>query len=161
MATKTDYWGNATGDKAAFVAWGSGVQGSYGANSFIYNPQSEDDKDSQWYWRTIDSCKPANIVPIILDAGWVGGHPGENQPPGNPQGTGQEINTFLINRHYGATNGVFTDLSVKRIPLKCMWRLKWSRLFELDGPWTVAGGVTRQIWENEAPWIAKFPECTW
>jgi len=47
-----------------------------------------------------------------------------------------------INRHDAAINGVFLDFSIREIGLKELWKLRWHRSFDINGPWTKAGGVT-------------------
>jgi hypothetical protein len=44
---------------------------------------------------------------------------------------GDQMRRFTVNRHNGAVNGLFMNFSVRKIPLKCLWRLKWHRLFDL------------------------------
>ena len=160
MATKSDEEGGVK----PWLAWGSpDEKTSYGINSGIYDAPEIDcwggNTSGGYYWRQIDNCRPAPLVPILMDATYYGGHPGGNQPPGNPMGTGVEINNFLIDRHDGHINILFCDFSVRPTPLKCLWRIKWGLNFNLSGPWTVPGGVTRSDWEREAPWIAGYPEC--
>jgi hypothetical protein len=36
---------------------------------------------------------------------------------------------FCLNRHSGAINMVMLDYSMKRIGLKALWRLRWSKRF--------------------------------
>jgi prepilin-type processing-associated H-X9-DG protein len=51
-----------------------------------------------------------------------------------------------VTRHEGFVNGAFLDWSVRRIGLKELWKLKWSRDFDTNGPWTLAGGVKPDQW---------------
>ena len=60
------------------------------------------------------------------------------------------MNHFCINRHNGSINILFMDFSVKEIPLKCLWKLRWSRDFDIYLP-------NDPKWE---PWMKRFPQCS-
>lgn len=60
---------------------------------------------------------------------------------------------LCVNRHQEATNAVFVDWSVTRIGLKQLWTLKWSLVFDTQGPWTTAGGAERNHWPL---WMRDF-----
>jgi hypothetical protein len=64
-------------------------------------------------------------------------------------------NAFCINRHDAHINGLFMDWSVRKIGLKELWTLKWHRLFDTAGPWTVAGGVQAEDWPE---WMRSFKD---
>jgi hypothetical protein len=53
---------------------------------------------------------------------------------------------FAINRHEQAINSIFMDYSIRRIGLKELWTLKWSRRFSPAGVWTRAGGARPEDW---------------
>ncbi len=40
---------------------------------------------------------------------------------------------FCIDRHEGTINGVFLDLSARKIGLKELWTLKWYKEFDTSG----------------------------
>ena len=52
-------------------------------------------------------------------------------------------------------NGVFLDWSVRKIGLKELWKLKWFRDFDTNGPWTRAGGVKPEDWPE---WMRGFKD---
>ena len=60
-----------------------------------------------------------------------------------------------INRHNGHVNGLFLDWSVRKIGLKELWTLKWSKRFDTAGPWTKAGGVQPEDWPQ---WMRRFKD---
>jgi hypothetical protein len=60
-----------------------------------------------------------------------------------------------LNRHNAATNGAFLDFSVRRIGLKELWTLKWSRNFVTNNYWTKAGGVMPGDWPG---WMSNFKD---
>jgi prepilin-type processing-associated H-X9-DG protein len=39
---------------------------------------------------------------------------------------------FVIDRHNGGINALFIDFSVRKVGLKELWKLKWSRGFEVN-----------------------------
>jgi hypothetical protein len=64
-------------------------------------------------------------------------------------------NPFCINRHYGHINELFLDLSVSKVGLKELWKLKWHEDFDTNGPWTIAGCVKPEDWPE---WMRGFKD---
>ena len=93
---------------------------------------------------------------LLLDSVYVDGFVQEYDPPPTDEEHELDIyvadwNTyamkfFCIDRHDGGINGVFLDMSVRKVGLKELWTLKWHREFNTAGPWTLAGGVTPTDW---------------
>jgi prepilin-type processing-associated H-X9-DG protein len=86
----------------------------------------------------------------------------DNTPPfwdGHVLGSGNigedGMKPFCVNRHDGATNGLFADYSVRRIGLKELWTLKWHREYDTCGPWTKCGGVEPADWPQ---WMRSFKD---
>ncbi len=144
--------------------------GSYGINDWLCNPER---KATQMWghatknnWRTIDVKGAANI-PMFLDCVWLGGYPEPHDKPPEYDGhvslvSRDEMRRYCLNRHDGVMNGVFLDSSVKRIGLKCLWRLKWHRNFNKNGEWTPRGECTPEKWAKWGDgWMKKLPECDW
>jgi prepilin-type N-terminal cleavage/methylation domain-containing protein len=138
--------------------------GSYGLNYWATNPLEE----KEWYepgnyWRTINVKGAANI-PLFLDSLWIGRWPHHTDwPPGNIYDYGGPpmpgMKDFCIDRHAGGTlNGLFMDFSVARIGLKQLWTFKWCVTYDVQGPWTLAGGADRHAWLSEAEWMADFKD---
>ncbi|MHC4444349.1 MAG: type II secretion system protein [Planctomycetota bacterium] len=150
---------------------GSGSKGgeeepSYGANNWIYNPHpSRKDiqgRPAKYNWRKTTDIKRPNQVPVFADTMWRGGGPSESGRRGDPpyfngQWTGYdyEMKHFCIDRHNGRVNFLFMDWTVRRVGLKELWKLKWHREFNTEGPWTRAGGCKPQKWPK---WMRKFPD---
>ena len=135
-----------------FLAWGvfdsgyavmglEGVCGSYGMNGHVSNsgsgmvdPWGRDLKNN---WRSIDA-KGAYNIPLFLDCAWLGGLPEshDSAPPFDDVcelgAFGVNMQGFCINRHDGFINGLFVDLSARKIRLKELWKLKWHRAFDTD-----------------------------
>jgi hypothetical protein len=132
-----------------FLAWqwagdhGIADYGSYGLNSWVYNAAEGVDsiqgRPTEYNWRTIN-IKGGNKIPLFLDSWWVGGGPShEDLPPqrSNPEtgwGHEQEMRHYCIDRHDGTINGLFMDMTVRKIGLKELWKLKWHRQFDTNAP---------------------------
>lgn len=155
---------------STFYAWSSQgwlgapgeVHGSYAINGWVENNQCEGASEitKRRRWRHVDVRGPGN-VPLLLDGQWIDGWPEENDAP--PEFFDQDyrvnasshIDRFMINRHDGGVQGLFLDYSVRWIGLKELYTLKWHREFRTDGPYTAAGGMTRDKWY---PWLRPFKE---
>ena len=140
--------------------------GSYGINSWVLNNQclEESNPDTALkLWRKID-VKGAGNIPLLLDNQWIDGAPNEfNDPPefddlDYRQQPNSAMVRFMINRHDGGINCLFVDLSVRKVGLKELYTLKWNREFRTDGPWTLAGHVTRGMWMSKAEWMVNFKD---
>jgi len=150
--------------------WIAGVEwsASYGINEWVYNP----DPGVVTLWgRTVEGrvfttpdVAGASNIPLFLDCVHIGSLPedGNNLPPQfdmNPHYTESLMAHYVMDRHgNGTINGLFLDTSARSIGLKELWTLKWHPTFDTNGPWTLAGGATRQQWEDRAPWMADFPD---
>jgi len=135
--------------------------GSYGLNAWCSNPLDEI-RSSTWghlhkyHWRG-PNVKGADNIPLLLDAQYSFAWPyHSNQPPefdGKLSWT--NMGTFCLNRHNGGINGVFLDFSVRKIGLKELWKLKWHRAFDVNGPYTTAGGMMPDQWPE---WMSDFKD---
>jgi len=131
-----------------------GVLLSYGLNGWAYDARAADeafDRDLENFWRRLDGRQGAD-VPLFLDCLHAEGRPYEKDTP--PAFEGEKIAfdksnnmiRFCLNRHRGAVNGLYLDLSVHKVGLKELWALRWHRRYDLTGPWTRAGGVRAEDW---------------
>lgn len=156
MATKplTD------GGRNAFSAWKvDGVSGSYGMNGWICDPQQG--KTELWghgpienYWRSPD-VEVADNVPVFFDATWPDTWPGQTDVPPESPGykNAKGMQRVCCNRHEGSVHILFMDRSVRKVGLKELWKLKWHRNYNADGPWTIAGGAQPMDWPG---WMRNF-----
>ena len=61
-----------------------------------------------------------------------------------------------MDRHgRGALNCLFMDTSARRVGIKELWTLKWHCQFNVNGPWTLAGGVGPNDWPA---WMADLAD---
>lgn len=147
-------------------------EASYGGNNWLYYAEGSGDiqgRPIRWNWKTKDVVR-ASSVPVFADTMWRGGGPcystSETTAPSRgfarivpPQfegqwiGVGYEMMHFVINRHQTGTNMLFMDWSVKSVRLKELWTFKWHRKYEINGPWTRAGGVQPSDWPE---WMREF-----
>ena len=130
-----------------FTSWGkldnsvgrpAGTWGSYGVNGWVYVPGEDPlyGKSAVFFWRT-PNVKGAANIPLFLDCWFFCGWPEhDNRPPAfdGEKWLGDEdvMQRFCLNRHQQAINGIFLDYSVSKIGLKQLWRLKWSRGFDIN-----------------------------
>jgi len=143
-----------------------GDYGSYGINSWIYNPAKNTGMDTgmepEYYWRKIN-VKGVARAPIMMDSPWVDGWPMPTDYPPRASGVfeagfNSNMKRYCLNRHDGVVGGVFADASARKVHLKELWTLKWHREFDTNGPRTVAGGQTREDWERDAPWMVNLKD---
>ena len=97
-------------------------------------------------------------VPVLLDCTRPSADPAAyDNPPEieawpNPS---HKMGYFCLNRHDGYVNSLFLDWSARRVGLKELWTLKWHRDYDMNGPWTKAGGVEPGDWPE---WMRQFKE---
>jgi len=136
----------------AFIGGKRGDYGSYGTNMHIYNHPGTGDDWRPDYWRRPDVAAADNI-PMFLDSTWVTSYGRwQCEPPLYPGAelwsgaNGGCLGVYCIPRHYGAINGLFLDFSARKIGLKELWLLKWSRTYDLaqakanEPDWTIGTG---------------------
>jgi len=78
-----------------------------------------------------------------------------NAPPAYDGARSNQMQFSCINRHPGHINGLFLDWSVRKIGLKELWVLKWSRTFDTAGPWTIGGNARPEDWPL---WMRSFKD---
>ena len=82
----------------------------------------------------------AENIPLLLDSVYVEGLVHEyDHPPSDAEHEMDEYladwdtnatKFFCIDRHEGGINGVFLDMSVRKIGLKELWTLKWHKDYD-------------------------------
>jgi prepilin-type N-terminal cleavage/methylation domain-containing protein len=151
---------NSQGDKIPNI-------GSFGLNGYVCSDEMDTRGNPSRYstmsWKTIDSPQPYNI-PVLLDSAywkvypestksnvdWPGGITDDgvwNSP--DPSAVSKPyMQSVTIDRHRGAVNVTFMDLSVRPVGLRGLWKLNWHKGWvdsteKLDGKW--------------GDWLRQFP----
>jgi prepilin-type processing-associated H-X9-DG protein len=153
---------------SAFGAWeitspGRPFQGSYGFNMHLFDTASDILREGlspsvRLRGLDISSLRGRPDYPILLDAAlpWAG--PDALHPPPRteePRPILSLMDAFCINRHNGYVNGLFLDWSLRKVGLKELWTLRWSRNFDRAGHWTRAGGIQPDDWPE---WMRQFKD---
>ena len=162
--------GNQVPNWNIFNAWGiykgsglgpNGMSGSYTLNGYVLIPNSatkyEGGVSVENGWQT-PYVAGADNIPVFLDALRFDAWPIVTQGPAANEFSGWSGNSMAkccINRHNGAVNSLFMDWSARKVGLKELWKLKWHREFNTDGPWTLAGGVIPPHWPK---WMRGFKD---
>ncbi len=139
----------------------NGINGSYGLNGYfipVSTPTYEGNVSSSEGWGGLNTVKQASNVPIMVDALRFDLWPLPSHAPAETEGAAWSSNNMArcsINRHRGFVSSVFADGSTRKVGLKELWVLKWSRSFNTAGPWTQAGRVSADRWPN---WIRPFAD---
>jgi prepilin-type N-terminal cleavage/methylation domain-containing protein len=169
QATKTLPQGGIPRQGWSYYAWETANDvGSYGLNGWMLNIKASKQSGNknngwgrtpaEWHWGTCN-VQGSNNIPIFTGSWWVDSWPKENdQPPPEDEGPGDtpntnEMNRVCVNRHDGFVNSVFADFTVRKVGLKELWTLKWSRGFNTAGPWTKGGGVDPTSWPV---WLQRY-----
>jgi hypothetical protein len=167
--------GNSTdsGRLSIFTNWGifttgnsnlspDGIAGSYGLNGWVLNPIGASESMSEGrqlsnHWRT-PQVKQAGEIPLMIEALrfdlWPQPSQGPMADPMSAWSSTEHMARACINRHNGMLNASFCDMSVRKLGLKELWKLRWHKTFSTSGPWTTAGGNVPK-WPT---WIQPFKE---
>ncbi|MHC4153962.1 MAG: hypothetical protein ACYST6_03410 [Planctomycetota bacterium] len=147
------------GGRCPYAAWwletyaGLRTAGSYCANYWVAKDQYPQ------FWRT-PYVADAGKVPLVLDGSWkdVEPLPSDDPPPSREwiqamcwEPNANEMKRVCQYRHESMVNGVFLDLSGRKIGLKELWVLKWHR------EWP-EGNDHLPDWEVAAPWMENFKD---
>jgi len=173
--------GNPIGENVIFGAWGIdgindptmtnmlkdaklpplgeiGIAGSYGINGYCLGTPGKVEN-----WKGPNVKGNTSNIPLFLDAMRFDGWPRENDvAASNPQAAWFEAGMshmarFCVDRHRRYTGCVFLDSSARKVGLKELWTLNWSRPFKTNGKWTRAG-ISRRGSEQWPDWIRGYPD---
>ena len=128
--------------------------GSYGENEWICDRNTTTND----YWRSRNTIKKPETVPLFFDCAYVDVFPAANVGPPTIEGDMTGYNEWILvclNRHSGYVNYVFADLSMRKVGLKELWSFAWSRRFNTANAWTIAGGVQYDDWPV---WMRGFKD---
>ena len=145
------------------------VCSSYGHNWGVREPTSDPSTISRFTWTPLSATLPGRI-PVLFDCARsdstmfdILDPPPFDAPPqlidsstATPGTRTPSQSRFVcMDRHNGGINSLFLDFSVRKVGLKELWTLPWSRDFDTAGPWTRAGGVDPDAWP---PWMRRFKD---
>lgn len=159
----TDAWGIHL-DAGQGITFGpKGITGSYGVNGYFIriprNSTYQGGVPARDGWARLDAVKQPTRVPLYLDALRFDLWPRPTDPPASYEFAAWTTNNHMarvcINRHFGTVGSAFADGSTRNVGLKELWKLKWHRSFNTNGPWTQAGGVQPRHWPD---WIRPYPD---
>lgn len=155
LPTKYQAWGLKTNSILMNLGESREETGSYGFNSWLYQvlPEVIGQYPANYFWWTDMSAnttlwksniKNPSIVPVFTDSWYRGSAVVENAPPPNKEDDTDAVtipaghlgSTVCLNRHNGYIGGSFVDGSARKIGLKEIWRLRWHKSMNTNGPWT-------------------------
>ena len=151
---------------STFEAWEMTMPGrpfrcSYGLNQWLFHQYFRfDDSAPLRYlhrltYTDISSIRGQAQIPVLGDCTMPHTRPDNIFDPPIHPGWGLGMAPFCIDRHNGHINGLFLDWSVRKIGVKELWTLRWSRQFNTAGPWTKAGGAMPEDWPH---WMRQFKD---
>lgn len=132
--------------------WDSFDSGSYSINEWCANPP-----EGLLYWGTLNTVnawrkiavKRSANVPLMLDGVYVSTAPRDtNTPLFRDPGLErwdegkwgswkwEAIRLNCIDRHKRSINGVFLDMSARKVGLKELWKFKWHKSYDTGNPYT-------------------------
>jgi len=112
--------------------------GSYTFNAWCLNIQTEN-RVYEHLWRT-PYVAGAHKVPLLMDGGGRSMNTvplPQDKPPeyeGELEVHAEEINRVCLNRHDGGINILFLDYSVRKVGLKGLWEIYWSKYWRDNPP---------------------------
>ena len=95
-------------------------------------------KPAKDYWGNVHVMHPSQ-VPLFMDSWfWCAGPENDDLPP---KYDGEMVtahtdgmNRICINRHQGTINAIYMDYTVRKVPLKSLWKQRWHRSWRMDWP---------------------------
>jgi len=158
------------GGRNPFAAWedGSGpvYVGSYGLNMWVTKDESAATSDvynGTLRWKTPDAAGVA-YAPLMVGCSLSGActHHWDVPPEYDGQawagGDGNdrdEIRRFCMNRHNGYVSGAFLDYSARKIGLKELWEIHWSKHWFRSNDSDLSVDRGKPIWPD---WMTDFKD---
>jgi prepilin-type N-terminal cleavage/methylation domain-containing protein/prepilin-type processing-associated H-X9-DG protein len=141
-------WGVMGTNGYPVASWGApGQKGSYGLNSWMYNPPGSGATTSYYRKMTAVTSGALSQAPVFGDSQFDGTTPSPTDLPPTQKGwqSTDGLAEFALARHTGRypVNISFLDCSVRNVGLKECWTLKWS------ADWVTANPLPRwPLWMN-------------
>ena len=136
--------------------WTLGDYGSYGMNWWIVSGDvGQPYGGGDWQWKNVFHKSP-NRIPVFGRCQYSIAMPHHtNDPPAiayDTQGIWPNMGMkfFAPPQHGWYINMLFMDWSVRPVPLKGLWNLKWHKGYDLN--------YLKPDWATEAPWMLRCPE---
>jgi prepilin-type processing-associated H-X9-DG protein len=151
------------GGKPPFASWmdeNGEYNGSYCLNLWVAN--GDEDGGSHFNdrcWRT-PYTRRAAYAPLLLDGNWKDAQSYFTDEPPPYYGfwwtpNADEMRRVCVDRHNEGVNGVFLDLSVRKIGLKELWVTDWHKLWQQDYEgWLDTRNIDWPLWMND---MRDFP----
>ena len=156
-------WGIFTGDRLG----PNGISGSFGINGYCLIPQPKPGQNpvstyesgvpTSDGWKT-NAVQGANNIPWFIEALRFDLWPQHSERPADDEfsaWTGNLMGRCCINRHQGHLTAAFLDWSARKVGVKEVYTLKWHRSFNVNGPYTISGGVAAEDWPE---WIRPYKD---
>jgi len=158
------------GGRNPFAAWEEGnYVGSYGINHWISKDESANTTDAfggTLRWKS-PIVKGAAYAPMMVGCSLSGAcvHHWDEPPQYDGQawasGEGNDIDEmrrFCMNRHNGYVSGVFLDFHARKIGLKELWELHWSKHWYRRNDSDLTPDRNSPVWPD---WMRNFRDYTW
>ena len=137
--------------------------GSYGNNSYVCNPPLScveiQGHPTSNNWRHT-RVKGAAYIPMLGDEQWIDCWPHHTDAPPTYANMSCGIDEWwsmlrvCIDRHDGFVKWVFMDHSVQKFGLRCLWKQRWHRTFDING-----GPTDAEFLTSGTGWLSRFPPC--
>jgi len=142
-------WGIYTDSYEGYAPGPAGVAGSYGLSGYFMTGDLMTNDRGRSFWGTLTNVPAPSTVPLFIDALRYNLWPQPTTAPAQNEfaaWSDEDMARCCINRHMGYVGCAFADASGRKVALKELWTLKWSKSFNTRGPWTRAGGVGAEDW---------------
>ena len=144
-----------SGYEQMFTINGQWAYGSYAKNTFVTNADifANDTGLEEGHSWMYEYCyknvrvKRVSQIPLFGDGNWMGGWPDPHVGPSETYYHGDEgVNIWNLDRHNLSVNMLFLDWSVRKVGLKQLWQLRWSKQDGWGNPFVVPDPLNPDDW---------------
>jgi prepilin-type N-terminal cleavage/methylation domain-containing protein len=133
---------------------GKWANGSYAKNTFVTNgdafPATDFASEHSWIYEYCYKnvrVKRVSQIPLFGDGLWMGGWPEPHTAPAETYYHDQDsVNIWNIDRHNLSINMLFLDWTVRKVGLKQLWQLRWSKQDGWGNPFVVPDPLNPDDW---------------
>jgi prepilin-type N-terminal cleavage/methylation domain-containing protein len=155
------------GDQQHYKIGDEYAYGSYGKNSWVTQASTDlignDFYNYEYFYHNV-RVKNVSRIPLFGDANFTGGFPHVHDEPSEFRehppvcGCGGEVNRWNLDRHKLSVNFVFLDWSVRKVGLKQLLSLRWSKeTLNIGGKtmngWGRTGAYEPDVREHWPDWM--------